>query len=198
MLSKYEPEDVVRALLDTRDPSGDPIVNAVRQLMTGFGYNFYDARNVARANDQLVRVKAAGILGDAGRVLARLEFAYREEYCPPPSREQPFLPAAVTKPLKKLERTIRRLADVSTRILAAETPPTDMIWFRVRNEHWMLQKLLAFDVALTVEATDLGKHVAALNAEALLEGTALDELAAEIEKLDATMSSRAQLLTVPT
>ena len=60
MLQRHDPDDVVRALLDTRDPSGDPIVNAVRQLMTGFGYNFYDAKNVARANDQLVRAKAAG------------------------------------------------------------------------------------------------------------------------------------------
>ena len=197
MLQRHDPDDVVRALLDTRDPSGDPIVNAVRLLMTGFGYNFYDAKNVARANDQLVRAKAAGILGDAGRALARLEYDYRAEYCPPPSREQPFLPVAVTQPLKKLERVIRRLADVETRIRAAETPATDMIWFRVRNERWVLEKLLAFDVGLAVTATDLGQRVAALDAAALA-GTALDELRTEIDALDRTFDTRAQLMTVPT
>ena len=197
MLQRYEPKDVVSALLDTRDPSGDPIVNAVRQLMTGFGYNFYDAKNVARANDQLVRAKAAGILGDAGRALARLEYAYREEYCAPPSREQPFLPDAITKPLKKLERVIRRLADVETRIRAAETPPTDMIWFRVRSERSMLEQLLAFDVGLAVTATDLAQRVAALDASAL-GGTALDDLRTEIDALDRTLDERAKLLTVPT
>jgi hypothetical protein len=197
LLQRQQPDDVVRALLDTRDPSGDPIVNAVRQLMTGFGYNFYDAKNVARANDQLVRAKAAGILGDAGRALARLEYAYRAEYCPPPSREQPFLPDAVTQPLKKLERVIRRLADVETRIRSAETPATDMIWFRVRNEQRVLEKLLAFDVGLAVTATDLAQRVAKLDAGAL-SGTALDELRAEIDELDRAFDTRAQLMAVPT
>ena len=197
MLQRHDPDDVVRALLDTRDPSGDPIVNAVRQLMTGFGYNFYDAKNVARANDQLVRAKAAGILGDAGRALARLEYAYREENCPPPSREQPFLPVAVTQPLKKLERVIRRLADVETRIRAAETPATDMIWFRVRNERGVLERLLAFDVGLAVTATDLAQRVAALDVAALA-GTALDDLRAEIDALDRTFDTRAQVMAVPT
>ena len=187
----------MRTLLDARDPSGDPVVEGVRLLMSAFGYDFYDARNVARANDQLVRAKVAGILADAGRALARLEFAYREEFCPPPSRAQPFPPADVTKPLKTLERTMRRLADVETAIRTAETPATDMIWFRVRSERWMLEKLLACDVGLAVTATELAERIAKLD-PAALRGTALDELSAQIESLDRTLDGRRKLLTVPT
>ena len=187
----------MRTLLDARDPSGDPVVEGVRLLMSAFGYDFYDARNVARANDQLVRAKVAGILADAGRALARLEFAYREEFCPPPSRAQPFPPPDVTKPLKALERTMRRLADVETAIRTAETPATDMIWFRVRSERWMLEKLLACDVGLAVTATELAERVAKLD-PAALRGTALDELSAAIESLDRTLDGRRKLLTVPT
>ena len=72
-----------------------------------------------------------------------------------------------------------------------------MIWFRVRNERWVLEKLLAFDVGLAVTATDLGQRVAALDAAALA-GTALDELRTEIDALDRTFDTRAQLMTVPT
>ena len=60
----------------------------------------------------------------------------------------------MTQPLKKLERVIRRLADVETRIRAAETP---------RDRHDLVSGaqralgarkfLLAFDVGLAVTAT---------------------------------------------
>jgi len=103
----------------------------------------------------------------------------------------------VTKPLKALERTMRRLADVETAIRTAETPATDMIWFRVRSERWMLEKLLACDVGLAVTATELAERVAKLD-PAALRGTALDELSAAIESLDRTLDGRRKLLTVPT
>lgn len=196
MLDQHDPHEVARALLDPTHPTGDPVIAAIQLLMTGFGYNFYDARNVARANDQLVRAKASGLLADAGRVLARLEFSYREEHIPELTREQPSLPPDVLQPLKKLERTIRRLADVDTRIRSLETPASDFVWFRIRDERSMLEKLLALDVGLVVTATDVAQRVDALNVEALLD-SGLAEITADLDRLDTALSQRRALLTIP-
>jgi hypothetical protein len=197
VFERYEPEDVVRALLDPTRPADDPVIAAVQLLMTGFGYNFYDARNVARANDQLVRAKASALLADAGRVLARLEFAYRAEYVPAPTREQPFPAADAIEPLKKLERTIRRMADADTRIRSLETPASDMIWFRIRDERALLEKLLAYDVALAVSADAIARDVAGLD-PAAVRSAAFSAVDAGLARIETALDGRRAFLTIPT
>ena len=71
---------IARALLDPRRPPDDPVVQAVRLLMSGVQATSSMMRsNLARANDQLVRATRLHP-GDAGRALARLEYDYRAEH----------------------------------------------------------------------------------------------------------------------
>jgi hypothetical protein len=94
---QYQPKpldagDVARALLDSSAPATDPAVQLLQVAMSGFGYNFYDARNVARANDQLVRGRANDVLGTAAATLGKLEKSYKARAFPEATREQPLPP----------------------------------------------------------------------------------------------------------
>ena len=65
----------------------------LRQIATnlfyGWGYNFYRAENQLRADDQLVRSKAASLLGIAMASVIAAETEYRREFSPrPPGRNR--------------------------------------------------------------------------------------------------------------
>ena len=66
----------------------------LRQIATnlfyGWGYNFYRVENQLRADDQLVRSKAASLLGIAMASVIAAETEYRREFLPAPSRAKPF------------------------------------------------------------------------------------------------------------
>ena len=63
-----------------------------------------------RADDQLVRSKAAWLLGIATASLIAAETDYRREFLPPPSRAKPFPDAAAIAAAQRLERLAERLA----------------------------------------------------------------------------------------
>jgi hypothetical protein len=67
---------------------------ALRQIATnlfyGWGYNFYRAENQLRADDQLVRSQAAGLLSQAMAAVDVAESAYRREHLPPPRARSRF------------------------------------------------------------------------------------------------------------
>ena len=48
-------------------PSNDPVVQQLQLLLTGYGYNFYNSTNQARADDILVRERASYHLAQAVR-----------------------------------------------------------------------------------------------------------------------------------
>ena len=76
--------------------SDNPVVRQLQLLTTGWGYNFYnETPHKARADDLLVREKAAHYLGEATSTLAGLEVAYRHQFIPAATRDQPFPPAEV-------------------------------------------------------------------------------------------------------
>ena len=53
-------------------------------LFLGWGYNFYRKENQLRADDQLVRAKAAWLLGQAAASVHAAEADHRREAFPPP------------------------------------------------------------------------------------------------------------------
>lgn len=67
---------------------------ALREIATnlfyGWGYNSYRIENQLRADDQLVRSKAASLLGRAMASVNEAEIEYRRKFLPPPSRQKPF------------------------------------------------------------------------------------------------------------
>src|SRR6202012_3674089 len=84
---------------------------ALRQIATnlfyGWGYNFYRVENQLRADDQLIRSKAASLLGIAMAGVETVEGASRREFLPPPSRGKPFPDPAAVAIAQRLERLAR-------------------------------------------------------------------------------------------
>jgi len=195
---QYQPkplavEDIARALLDPVAPSTDPAIQFVQVAMSGFGYNFYDARNVARANDQLVRGRACETLGGAAMALGKIEKAYKAHAFPEATREQPFPPADVMARLRAIDALRKRTEAFASALTAAETPATDAIWFRFRDERTLLQSLVACDVALSLGA-DRAAAVAAGLSPAHVDDEALAGFESELEALERAFAQRRDLL----
>jgi len=53
-------------------PSNNPLVQQLQLLLTGYGYNFYNKTNQARADDLLVRERASNFLAQTVDRLAQL------------------------------------------------------------------------------------------------------------------------------
>jgi hypothetical protein len=177
-------DDALRALLDPRAPAVDPVIQAIQVAMSGFGYNFYDARNVARANDQLVRERASDVLGEAANALGKLERGYKQHAFPESTREQPFPPADVMRRLREIDAARKRCEALVATLHTAETPATDAIWFRFRDEATLLQRLVAFDVALATGSTRARDAALALDAAAFDDASLapIDAVLAELER----------------
>jgi hypothetical protein len=186
-------EDVVRALLDPDLASHDPVVQLLQVAMSGFGYNFYDARNIARSNDQIVRERTSGVLGETARALATFEQKYRERFVPPASRENPYPPAEAMRRLRAIDAARKHCEALVSAVVSAETPATDMIWARIRSERATLVALVAFDAELTVNADRARGAVAALSLEGF-DDSSLAALESELAALDRAFEKRRTFL----
>ena len=182
------------------NPSDNPIVRGLQLLTTGWGYNFYNRGNAARADDLLVREKAAHQLGEAAAALSALEVAYRRQFVPNPTRENPYPPADAMERLRAIGGLKARISDVAVRIRGAATPTQDRIWFRLRNEQTLLYQLLTFDQSLIAAAQQVSELARTLTAASWnqdpLSATASFDL--PLQQLDSTIHDRTELLLMPT
>jgi hypothetical protein len=186
-------DDAVRALLDPRAPATSPALRLIQVAMSGFGYDFYDARNVARANDQLVRERMSDALGEASAALRKLEREYRDRNFPGATREQPLPPPDVMRGIRRFDAARTHCEAIASALLAAEAPATDAIWFRLRDEETLLHRLVACDVALATAGIALRERILALEAGTLDEG-ALGAVEADLAALDRALAERRALL----
>ena len=67
-----------------------PLRQVATNLFYGWGYNFYRVENQLRADDQLVRSKAAGLLGIAMASVSQAEANTGASSCPRPPGQSPF------------------------------------------------------------------------------------------------------------
>jgi hypothetical protein len=195
---QYQPkplavEDVARALLDPSAPALDPAIQLIQVAMSGFGYNFYDARNVARANDQLVRGRANDVLGGAAAALGKLEKAYQQAAFPEATREQPLPPPEVMRRIRTIDGLRKRIEALASALCAAETPATDSIWFRFRDEHTLLFALVACDVALATGADRVAAQAAGLEPSNVGDA-AFAPLESELDALERAFAKRRDVL----
>jgi hypothetical protein len=117
-------------------------------LFYGWGYNFYRKENQLRADDHLVRAKAAWLLGLARSAVDVAEQAFRRERIPPPSRANPYPDPKAVADCQALERFGGAIGQVSGRLHAQPTPENDRITQRYRSEMNSLQRLAASDESL--------------------------------------------------
>ncbi len=188
-------EDVVRALLDPSQPSHDPSVAFAQVALSGFGFNFYDARNQARANDLLVRERVSNLLADAAALLRKLETRYGERYIPPATRDQPFPPPDAMRRVKTLHDLSARIDAAGSSVLTLEVPGADPIWSRLRDELPTLHRLVAFDVGLASAATALFERANAVTPEAVESDAAFGAFEEDLTVLRKALVERRALLS---
>jgi hypothetical protein len=145
----------------------------VRQLATnlfyGWGYNFYRAENQLRADDQLVRSKAAWLLGLAKVSVDAVEADYRREFLPPPTRQKPFPDPSAVAGAQRLERLAREIGALEVFIHQQPVPENDRMTQRYRQEKATLQALIDCDEQLVGRCELLRTLVDAKNSTAILE-----------------------------
>ncbi len=169
---------------------------ALRQVATnlfyGWGYNFYRAENQLRADDQLVRSKAAWLLGTATARVSSVEGEYRREFLPPPSRAKPFPEAAAVEAAQGLERLSKEISALGLFIHQQPVPENDRMTQRYRQEAPTLRELIACDEQLVGQCELLRSMVLEWDAQAILER--LPELESGLEAIRSTLHKREALL----
>ena len=117
-------------------------------LFLGWGYNFYRLENQLRADDQLVRAKAAWLLGHAAAAVQAAESDLRRETLPPPTRANPYPDPAAVANVQALERLARDVVALEGKLHALPTPEQDLMSLRFRQETETLNRLIDSDEQL--------------------------------------------------
>lgn len=164
-------------------------------LFYGWGYNFYRAENQLRADDQLVRSKAASLLGNAAAGVSEAESAYRREFLPPPTRAKPFPDAEAVANAQRLERLAREIISLEQFIHQQPAPENDRMTQRYRNEAQTLQTLIGHDEQLVGQCELLRSMVIGQDGATLLKNEA--DLKTGLEVIRTTLQQREAVLLGP-
>lgn len=143
-------------------PSNDFVVQQLQLLLTGYGYNFYNTVNQARADDLLVRERASYHLAQAADMLATLRGAYQFRFIPPLTRANPDPPQEALAQVRQMEAVQQSLSNLETQIRGMSVPTQDRIWWRFRQEQALLAQLLNFDLALVRTCEQVYQYVSQL------------------------------------
>jgi hypothetical protein len=170
----------------------DPLRQAAINLFHGWGYNFYRIENQLRADDQLVRGKAAWLLGIAMASVQTAESEYRREFLPPPSRKKPFPDAAAVASAQHLERLAGEIGALEALIQQQPVPENDRMTQRYREEASTLATLIHYDEQLVGQCDLLRSMVDGQGGGAILEK--LPDLQGGLEAIRATLRAREAVL----
>jgi hypothetical protein len=169
---------------------------AMRQIATnlfyGWGYNFYRVENQLRADDQLVRTKAAWLLGIAMSSVNTAEIEYRREFLPAPSRAKPFPDAEAVASAQRLERLAREIGALEAFIQQLPVPENDRMTQRYRQEAPTLKTLIGYDEQLVGQCELLRSMVNNQNGTSILTGMA--DLEGGLEAIRTTLHDRENVL----
>jgi hypothetical protein len=121
---------------------------AAINLFHGWGYDFYRTENQLRADDQLVRSKAAWLLGMARASVETADAGYRREFFGTPTREKPFPNSSVTAAAQQLERLAASIGTIGGRLQSQPVPENDRMTQRYRQEADTLKALIKCDERL--------------------------------------------------
>ena len=146
-------------------PSGDPVIQQLQLLLTGYGYNFYNRANQARADDLLVRERASYYLGQSIDLLERIRGEYQRRFIPPLTRANPDPPQEALAQVREMGLVRQELSDCETYIRGMSVPTQDKTWWRFRQEQTLLGQLLNFDLALVRGCEQVYSYVSQLTPE---------------------------------
>lgn len=166
---------------------------AVRRILGASGYGLYSAPNQARADDLLVRERAAAALAAAADAVGRLRAQYQEEVVPPSTSENPFPPPEIMRQTRALHSLQQSLSGLGSSIRAQPAPAQDAIWARIRSETATLEQLLESDLGLVGGAEQLRDRLLQLAPPDWNDDLA-QATGADLEKLRTTLRERERLL----
>jgi len=129
--------------------------------------DIYTDKGRMRSDDLLVRERVGRELGSAAAAIRNLISVWRADQVPPSTREQPFPPAAVMEPIRRAERLVKSIEDVSVAVRGLPLLNQDKVWDRVR--HVGLDELMQFDWTLVGEAAAIASAAQAAAALDLLD-----------------------------
>ncbi len=170
-----------------------PLRHLAVNLFNGWGYNFYRKENQLRADDQLVRSKAAWLLGLAGASIAAAEAAFRRETMPAPTRAHPYPDPAAVAGAQALERLGKAVSALVGRVGAQPVPENDRMTQRYRFEAATLAALAGRDEVLVGQCEMLRALVDGRDGAWVLANLA--DLEAGVAAIEATLRDRAGVLT---
>jgi hypothetical protein len=157
-------------------------------LFYGWGYNFYRRENQLRADDQLVRSKAAWLLGMARTSVELAAAEHRRANFGIPSRERPFPDPSVTAASQQLERLAASISMIGGRLQSQPVPENDRMTERYRREADTLKALIDCDERLVGQCKLLHATLDTRGGEWLLEH--LDELNRGLAAIQETLRRR--------
>jgi hypothetical protein len=128
----------------------ESIANRLRSLLAS---DVYTEKGRLRSDDLLIRQRVVHGIGEATTKLKQLISDWRTDRVPPSTREQPFPPAEVMEPIRRAERLIRSMTDLSTMVNGLPVLNQDRVWKRIGRAG--LDELLQFDWTLVGEADGL-------------------------------------------
>jgi hypothetical protein len=162
-------------------------------LFYGWGYNFYRTENQLRTDDQLIRAKAAWLLGLARAAVDIAEQAYRRERLPPPSRANPYPDPEAVAACQSLERFGAALGALVGRLHALPVPENDRMTQRYRSEASTLRWLADCDETLIGQCELLKTSLEGQTGAWVLENLA--SLEGGLAAIGKTMEERQGILT---
>lgn len=171
----------------------DAIRRQLDLLMNAYGYNLYEKKNRARADDLIVRETAAGALGAAANSLRTLRTEYRRRYLPPPTRDNPTPSRARLDDLAEMARIHEQVADLEVRIRSMAVPVQDRAWEKFRKEHQLLNELLMQDYNLIAPSQSLRELVRTISVESW-DAATVDRVKSAISQIDNAIRARQEFL----
>jgi hypothetical protein len=169
-----------------------PLRRIAINLFNGWGYNFYRLENQLRADDQLVRSKAAWLLGIAQTALESAESDYRRVAIPAPTRAQPYPDPGAVAAAQAMERLSHAVGALIGRLHAQPVPENDRMTQRYRQEAATLEALGRGDERLIGQCELLRSMVEGADAALIIAN--LPALKAGVAAVEATLTERAGLL----
>ncbi len=170
------------------------LLQAGELLLNGWGYNWYRAENLMRADDLVLRNQADAMLGDALAAFRRAEAVFRQKYMGPPSRQHPLPDPERVAELHAFRAMMETLEDVRTGLRGAALPPDDRIVRRHGEEAELLSRLGRCDALLAAGAQALRAEAMAMTPADLSQMPARME--AHLARMKGILHARGDLLNI--
>ncbi len=170
------------------------LLQAGELLLNGWGFNWYRAENLMRADDVLLRNQADSLLGDAMAAFSRAESVFRHKHAGAPSRDHPLPEPERMAQLRAFQAVLAELEALRTMLRGAAIPPDDKITGRHRNEADLLARLGRCDAQLVASAQALRQEALAITPAGL--AAIPDLVAPRLHLMRALLDQRAALLNL--